>query len=140
MVIEWIGFTHWIWAKILGRICPKWGDELGMHTVVIGGGAAGLIAAGMAVNASHTVTLVERNNRMARKVMITGKGRCNVTNDADLDRLMAHMTRNGRFLYSAFSRFTTKDTMEFFKKLGVALKVERGGRVFSLYLIVRWIL
>lgn len=99
--------------------------------LVIGGGAAGLMAAGTAAARGLRVTLMERNDRLAKKVRITGKGRCNVTNNcADLQTLIAQIPGNGRFLYSAFSAFMPADTMRFFEEQGVALKTERGSRVF----------
>ena len=98
--------------------------------IVVGGGAAGLMAAFSAAENGNDVTVIERNERMARKVMITGKGRCNVTNDTDIKGLIGSVTGDGRFLYSAFNMFSSKDTMEFFESLGVALKTERGNRVF----------
>ena len=97
---------------------------------VIGGGAAGLMAAIAAAEGGAQVCLIEPNERLGKKVNITGKGRCNVTNDTDLEGLMAHIPRNGRFLYSALSRFTSRDAMAFFEGCGVPLKVERGDRVF----------
>ena len=98
--------------------------------VVIGGGAAGLMAAIAAAQRGAQVRLIEPNERLGKKINITGKGRCNVTNDTDMEGLMAHIPRNGRFLYSALSRFTAQDTMAFFEGCGVPLKVERGDRVF----------
>lgn len=98
--------------------------------LVIGGGAAGMMAAICAARAGAAVTLLEPNERLGKKVNITGKGRCNVTNDSTSDELLAHVPQNGRFLYSAFSRFDGRDTMAFFEALGVPLKVERGKRVF----------
>ena len=100
------------------------------NIVVIGGGAAGLMAAITAAENGANVVLLEPNERLGKKINITGKGRCNVTNDTDLDGLMANIPRNGRFLYSALSRFSSRDTMAFFEKAGAALKVERGNRVF----------
>jgi predicted Rossmann fold flavoprotein len=100
------------------------------RVAVVGGGASGLIAAGFAVRAGHNVTVFERNRRAARKVMITGKGRCNVTNDSDLSGLIAAVPTNGRFLYSAFSSFTPDDIRALLKDMGVETKVERGNRVF----------
>ena len=97
---------------------------------VIGGGAAGLMAAIAAAQRGAQVCLIEPNERLGKKINITGKGRCNVTNDTDLEGLLAHIPRNGRFLYSALSRFTSRDTMAFFEDCGVPLKVERGDRVF----------
>ncbi|MBQ3202163.1 MAG: NAD(P)/FAD-dependent oxidoreductase [Clostridia bacterium] len=101
-----------------------------MNVIVIGGGAAGCMAAGAAARQGHRVTVVERNPRPARKVMITGKGRCNVTNNCDIDTFIRHVPENGRFLYSALNAFTPQDTMALFEELGVPLKTERGNRVF----------
>lgn len=98
--------------------------------VVIGGGAAGMMAAISAAEGGASVTLLEPNERLGKKLNITGKGRCNVTNDSDMAGLLANVPRNGKFLYSAFSRFDGRDAMTFFEGLGVPLKVERGGRVF----------
>lgn len=98
--------------------------------IIIGAGPAGLMAACKAAEMGKSVTVIEKMPRPARKLMITGKGRCNVTNNADLDALINSMTKNARFLYSAFSSFTTADTMSFFEKAGVPLKTERGNRVF----------
>ena len=78
----------------------------------------------------RAVTVIEKNRRPGRKLMITGKGRCNVTNNCDRDTLISNVPANGRFLFSAFSDFGTADTMEFFEKQGVPLKTERGNRVF----------
>lgn len=104
------------------------------NVVIIGGGAAGLKAAISAAykykDGGAVITVVEKNPRPARKVMITGKGRCNVTNNCDLDTLIANTPRNPRFLYSAFSSFMPQDTMTFFESVGVSLKTERGNRVF----------
>ncbi len=98
---------------------------------VIGGGAAGLMAAGAASQRGLKTVLLERNEKVARKVMITGKGRCNVTNYCTLlNDLIMNVPVNGRFLFSAFSKFMPADTMEFFEDWGVPLKVERGDRVF----------
>ena len=102
-----------------------------MDLIVIGGGAAGLMAAGTAAQRGLKVTLIERNDKLARKVAITGKGRCNVTNSCPLlNDLISNVPVNGRFLYGAFSRFTTDDTIDFFESMGVPLKIERGNRVF----------
>ena len=101
------------------------------QVIIVGGGAAGLMAAGAAAQAGAHVTLIERNARPARKVLITGKGRCNVTNDCgDIRTLVEAVPANGRFLYSAFSAFMPADTIAFFENAGVPLKTERGGRVF----------
>lgn len=102
-----------------------------MDLIVIGGGAAGLMAAGTAAQRGLSVTLIERNDKLARKVAITGKGRCNVTNSCPLlNELISNVPVNGRFLYGAFSRFGTDDTIDFFEEMGVPLKIERGNRVF----------
>lgn len=101
-----------------------------MKVIVIGGGAAGLMAAYSAANNGHSVTIIERNSRPARKILVTGKGRCNVTNNCPIDELMQNVTANGRFLYSAFNAFNSQDTMDFFENHKVPLKTERGNRVF----------
>lgn len=102
-----------------------------MKIIVVGAGAAGLMAAGTAAICENTeVLLFERNQRPARKLLITGKGRCNVTNACSNDELIEAVYENGRFLYSAFNAFSSWETMDFFEKLGVPLKIERGQRVF----------
>lgn len=101
-----------------------------MNVLIIGGGAAGCMAAGAAARNGHTVTVIERNPRPARKVMITGKGRCNVTNNCTVDEFIAHVPENGRFLYSAVTAFTPQDMMALLEAEGVPLKTERGNRVF----------
>lgn len=99
--------------------------------IVVGAGAAGTMAAGAAAENGVDVLLLERNEKIARKVMITGKGRCNVTNNAgDIQSMISNIPGNGRFLYGAFSAFDYNDTIDFFEKLGVPLKTERGNRVF----------
>ena len=98
--------------------------------VVIGGGAGGLMAAICAARKGAHVTLLDPNERLGKKVNITGKGRCNVTNDSTCEELLAHVPQNPRFLYSVFSRFDGHDAIDFFEGLGVPLKVERGKRVF----------
>ena len=99
--------------------------------IVVGGGAAGLLAAGTAAQQGRSVLVLERNERPARKVMITGKGRCNVTNHCTMiNELVAAVPTNGRFLHGAFSRFMPVDLMELLEAQGVPLKIERGNRVF----------
>ena len=100
------------------------------RVAVIGGGAAGLMAAAVAARAGAEVTLFERNDRVGKKLRITGKGRCNVTNDCDMNEFLTNVPTNPRFLYTALSRFSTQDTKAFFEAEGVALKTERGKRVF----------
>ena len=97
---------------------------------VVGGGAAGMMAAIAAAERGARVTLLEPNERLGKKLNITGKGRCNVTNNCSMEELLANIPRNGRFLWSAFSRFNAQDAMAFFEELGVPLKTERGNRVF----------
>ena len=98
--------------------------------IVVGGGAAGLMAAGTAASFGKSVLVAEKNQRLARKVLITGKGRCNVTNQCDNDTFLRNIPRTSRFLYSAISQFNTQDTIDFFERQGVSLKTERGNRVF----------
>ena len=98
--------------------------------VVIGGGAAGMMAALSAHRAGARVILVEPNEKLGRKLYITGKGRCNLTNNTTPEGVLRHVPRNGRFLYSAVTRFPPAAVMEYFETLGVPLKTERGGRVF----------
>lgn len=99
--------------------------------LIIGAGAAGLIAAGTASAKGKKVIILERNEKPARKVMITGKGRCNVTNNCnDLGKLISNVSVNGKFLYSAFSSWMPSDTVELIEDMGVPLKCERGNRVF----------
>lgn len=97
---------------------------------VIGGGAAGCIAAGKAAEMGKKVCLIEKNQSLGRKVAITGKGRCNVTNNCTPSEFIENVKTGGKFLYSAINRFSPQNTMEFFESLGVALKTERGARVF----------
>ncbi len=99
--------------------------------VVIGAGASGLLCSAKLAQRGFNVTVVEKMNRPARKLMITGKGRCNVTNASfELDDLISNVPTNPRFMYSAFSAFMPYDTMALFEELGVPLKIERGNRVF----------
>lgn len=98
--------------------------------IVIGCGAAGMMAAVTAAQGDKKVLILERNEKPGKKLFISGKGRCNLTNDSDIKTFQDHIPRNPKFLYSAFHAFTNKDLMEFFENRGVSLKVERGGRVF----------
>ncbi|MEG1311971.1 MAG: NAD(P)/FAD-dependent oxidoreductase [Romboutsia sp.] len=98
--------------------------------VVIGAGAAGMVAASVAADKGFDVTLLEKNHRVGRKILITGKGRCNITNDCDIEELIENVPTNGKFLYSAFYTFTNDDVIQMFNKLGVKTKTERGKRVF----------
>ena len=98
--------------------------------IIIGGGAAGMMAGVFAARNHHEVHILEKNEKLGKKVFITGKGRCNVTNACDTEELFPAMMSNPKFLYSSFYSFTPQDVMEFFEKAGVPLKVERGNRVF----------
>lgn len=97
---------------------------------VIGGGAAGMMAACAAAENGHQVTLYERNEKLGKKIYITGKGRCNLTNACDTEELFAAVKRNAKFLYSAIYGFDNQAVMQYFERLGLAIKTERGNRVF----------
>ena len=101
-----------------------------MHTLVIGGGPAGMTAAIAAADAGDEVTLIERNEKLGKKLYITGKGRCNLTNICDDEDFFKNVVHNGRFLFSAMSRFNRWDLMGLIEDNGCPLKTERGGRVF----------
>lgn len=98
--------------------------------IVIGGGPAGMFAAITAASRGQKVLLLERNDRLGKKLLITGKGRCNVTNDCSDQEVLQNTPRNGKFLYSAMTAFPPRKTMAFFEERGCALKTERGNRVF----------
>lgn len=100
------------------------------RVVVIGGGAAGMMAAGCAAEHGAAVTLLEPNDRLGKKLLITGKGRCNVTNDCAPEDFFPNVPRNPRFLYSAIYAFPPREVMAWFEARGCALKTERGNRVF----------
>ncbi len=100
------------------------------RVAVIGGGAAGLVAAIFAARAGACVTVFERNDRPGRKLRITGKGRCNLTNACDINTFLSNVPRNPKFLYAALNRLSPADVMELVEELGVPLKIERGRRVF----------
>lgn len=105
-------------------------DNLSRRVAVIGAGAAGMMAAIHAAAMGAEVLLIEKNDRVGKKLRITGKGRCNVTNDCSTEEFLSNVPTNPRFLYAALNRFSTRDTMDFFENCGVPLKVERGKRVF----------
>ena len=98
--------------------------------IVVGGGASGLMAAGTAASLGKKTLLIEKMPRTGRKILVTGKGRCNVTNACDAQNIMKNTVSNPKFLYSCLMNFTPDDTMSLFESLGVPLKVERGNRVF----------
>ena len=102
------------------------------HVVVAGAGPTGLMAAGTAARRGCRVTLLDPNGVPGKKLRLTGKGRCNLTNDRDVEDVIKNIPTNPRFLYSALSMFPPSDVMTFFKELGVPLKTERGGRVFPI--------
>ena len=101
-----------------------------VSVIVVGGGAAGMMAAVTAARNGADVILFEKNEKLGRKLRITGKGRCNVTNDCDKNEFLQNVSGNSKFLFAAISRFSTADTKQFFEDCGVPLKVERGKRVF----------
>ncbi len=101
-----------------------------MKVAVVGGGAAGMMASVLAARRGVQVTVYEQNEKLGKKLYITGKGRCNLTNACEMEELFASVKSNPKFLYSAFYGFTNQDAMEFFEKEGLHLKVERGNRVF----------
>ena len=98
--------------------------------IVIGGGPAGMFAAYFAARSGHQVTLLEKNEKLGKKLYITGKGRCNVTNASDMETIFQNVVSNRKFLYSAFYACTNDMVMDFFKEQGLELKIERGNRVF----------
>lgn len=100
------------------------------RVIVIGGGAAGMMAAAAAADKGREVVLLERNEKLGKKVFITGKGRCNLTNASDIEEIFEHVVTNRKFLYSALYGFDNRACMDFFEENGLRLKVERGNRVF----------
>ena len=100
------------------------------EVIVVGGGAAGMIAAICSAGEGNRVTLLEKNEKLGKKLFITGKGRCNLTNAGDIEDLMGHVVTNREFLYSAFYSFTNEQMMEWMEQWGCPVKVERGNRVF----------
>lgn len=104
--------------------------SLDYDVAVAGGGPAGMIAAGTAASMGRRTILIEKNEKLGKKLFITGKGRCNVTNNADFDEFMKNIPKNNKFFYSAFKSFSNDDLVELLNSLGLKTKVERGGRVF----------
>ena len=100
------------------------------NVIVVGGGAAGMMAAVFAARSGQNVQLLEKNEKLGKKLFITGKGRCNITNAADIEDLFTAVISNPKFLYSGFYSFTNQQVIDFFEELGVKTKVERGERVF----------
>lgn len=101
-----------------------------MRTVVVGGGPAGMIAAKVCADNGDDVVLLEKNEMLGKKILITGKGRCNITSSLDMDEFIKNTPGNGRFLYSAFDNFTNMDIINLLKQEGVSVKEERGNRIF----------
>ena len=102
------------------------------HVIVVGGGAAGMFAAIAAAKNGHQVTLYEKNEKLGKKIFITGKGRCNITNAADMEELFDAVVTNSKFLYSSFYGYTNQNVIDFFEDAGVPVKIERGSRVFPI--------
>ena len=100
------------------------------RVIVIGGGAAGMMAAVAAAESGGSVCLIEKNEKLGKKLFITGKGRCNVTNAGDMETLLANVCTNSKFLYSAFYGYDNREVMAFLEREGCPLKTERGDRVF----------
>ena len=101
-----------------------------MKTIVVGGGAAGMMAAIWAARNNNQVILIEQNEKLGKKLFITGKGRCNFTNACDIEDLFSNVVTNSKFMYSSFYSFSNQQVMDFFEELGLKYKVERGNRVF----------
>ena len=101
-----------------------------MNVIVIGGGAAGMMAAIASARNDNNVTLIEKTSSLGNKVKITGKGRCNISFDGDIEDFENNIVNNNKFMYSSFMGFSNKDTVEYFNSLGLKTKVERGGRIF----------
>ncbi|MCI8746331.1 MAG: NAD(P)/FAD-dependent oxidoreductase [Lachnospiraceae bacterium] len=98
--------------------------------IIIGGGAAGIMAAVSAADAGASVTIIEKNEKLGKKLYITGKGRCNITNNSDIQNLLLHVVSNPKFLYSAFSALNSQELMDFLENSGLKIQTERGNRVF----------
>ena len=102
-----------------------------MRVVIVGGGAAGMLAAiSSSKNKENEVIILEKMNMPGKKILVTGKGRCNITSNLPMDDFIKNVPGNGKFLYSAFNNFTNRDILELLKKEGVETKVERGNRIF----------
>ena len=101
-----------------------------MKTLVIGGGPAGMLAGIKAKEEGNSVIILEKNNSLGRKILITGKGRCNITSSIDITEFINNIPGNGRFLYSAFDNFNNRDIINLLKEEGLEVKEERGNRIF----------
>ena len=100
------------------------------QVIIVGGGAAGMMAAYASAAAGHQVVLLEKNEKLGKKIYITGKGRCNVTNTADKEQFFQNVVTNGRFLYSSIYQFDHQAMISFLEEYGCPVKTERGGRIF----------
>lgn len=100
------------------------------EVVIVGGGAAGMMAGILLAEKGYKITIYEKNDRLGRKLFITGKGRCNLTNNCTKEELFQNIVSNAKFMYSAFNGFDSEDAINFFESIGLKLKMERGGRVF----------
>ena len=103
-----------------------------MKVIIIGGGPAGMLAAISAAKENNEVVLIEKNNTLGRKLLITGKGRCNITSSIEMEEFIKNIPGNGRFLYSAFQNYTNQDIIELIEKNGIKVKEERGNRIFPI--------
>ena len=108
----------------------NWKDDFLKRVVIIGAGASGMLAAKVASDRGYKVTVLEKQKRCGQKLLITGKGRCNITNNCEIEELIENVPTNGKFLYSAFYTFTNDQVIDMFNDLGVETKTERGKRVF----------
>lgn len=96
--------------------------------LVVGGGAAGMMASAVAAEQGHKVVLFEQNEKLGKKIYITGKGRCNLTNACDMEELYKNVVTNPRFLYSAFTKFSNQETIAYFNSIGLSTKIERDRK------------
>ena len=101
-----------------------------MNVIVIGGGPAGILSAIKSAEEGNKVTILEKNDKCGKKLLITGKGRCNITSSIEIQEFIKNIPGNGKFLYSAFQNFTNRDIIQILEKQGVKTKIERGNRVF----------
>ena len=101
-----------------------------MHVIVVGGGPAGMMSAIASAEKNNEVIIIEKMNSLGRKLLITGKGRCNITSSLEMEDFIKNTPGNGMFLYSAYQKYTNKDIVDFLKKQGLEVKEERGNRIF----------
>lgn len=109
---------------------PQWQEGERMKVIVIGGGPAGMMSAITSAEQGNQVILMEKMSSLGRKLLITGKGRCNITSSLDMDEFIKNTPGNGRFLYSCYQEFTNQDIIDFLKRQGLDVKEERGNRIF----------